>query len=345
VDGAVPVRGPAPRLAARHPGQHCRQRFPRDKAFRDRLPRIEARYRKNQADTPAEALSSITLQRCWQIIEAMPERLHAVALLRWQQDMKEGEIAAVLGIAEKTVSAHLHRARRKLITQLGPRLPVHQRRRAVLMARVRQAIPSREDGLLAEFYRHVTEQQAARFSAEYDLPTGQGRYTRWLRQQGAGPQDGDADRAVTVLHDEHYRSLVRLAALLVRDVPAAEELVQDSFVALHSAWPQLRGRDDAAAFLRRSVVLGARALVLGQPEAAAGSGGPAVTGALRSLPVPQREAVVLRYYTDLGDDQIAAAMGISTTRARQHASRAMPALRAALQADGSALAVWQGEPG
>jgi RNA polymerase sigma factor (sigma-70 family) len=94
--------------------------FRRDKAFRDRLPRIEARYRRNQADTPAEALSSITLQQCWQIIESMPERQHAVALLRWQQDMKEGEIAAVLGIAEKTVSAHLRRARRKLITQLGP---------------------------------------------------------------------------------------------------------------------------------------------------------------------------------------------------------------------------------
>ena len=87
------------------------------------MPRIEARYRRIQADTSAEALSSITLQRCWQIIESMPERQHAVALLRWQQDMKEGEIAAVLGIAEKTVSAHLHRARRKLITQLGPDYP------------------------------------------------------------------------------------------------------------------------------------------------------------------------------------------------------------------------------
>lgn len=97
--------------------------YRRDKAFRDRLPRIEARYRRSQADTPAEALSSITLQRCWQIIESMPERQHAVALLRWQQDMKEGEIAAVLGIAEKTVSAHLHRARRKLVTALGPDYP------------------------------------------------------------------------------------------------------------------------------------------------------------------------------------------------------------------------------
>ena len=46
-----------------------------------------------------------------------------MALLRWQQDMKESEIAAALGMAEKTVSAHLHRARRKLIAQLGPGYP------------------------------------------------------------------------------------------------------------------------------------------------------------------------------------------------------------------------------
>ena len=65
----------------------------------------------------------MALQRCWQIIRGMPERQHTVALLRWQQDMKESEIAAVLGIAEKTVSAHLHRARRKLIAQLGPDCP------------------------------------------------------------------------------------------------------------------------------------------------------------------------------------------------------------------------------
>lgn len=97
--------------------------FRREAAFRERLPRIEARYRKIEADTPAEALSSITLERCWLIINDMPTRQHAVALLRWQQDMKEGEIAAALGIAEKTVSAHLHQARRKLIAQLGPDYP------------------------------------------------------------------------------------------------------------------------------------------------------------------------------------------------------------------------------
>ena len=97
--------------------------FRREAAFRDRLPRIEARYRKTPADTPAQAFSTMALRRCWQIIAGMPDRQHAVALLRWQQDMKENEIADALGIAEKTVSVHLRRARRKLIAQLGPDYP------------------------------------------------------------------------------------------------------------------------------------------------------------------------------------------------------------------------------
>ena len=97
--------------------------FRREAAFRDRLPRIEARYRKTPADPSEQAFSAITLERCWRIIREMPERQHAVALLRWQLDMKEAEIAAVLGVAEKTVSAQLHRARRKLIAQLGPDHP------------------------------------------------------------------------------------------------------------------------------------------------------------------------------------------------------------------------------
>ena len=46
-----------------------------------------------------------------------------VAMLRWRLDMKEAEIAAMLGVAPKTVSAQLHRARRKLIAQLGPDHP------------------------------------------------------------------------------------------------------------------------------------------------------------------------------------------------------------------------------
>lgn len=97
--------------------------FRREAAFRDRLPRIEVRYRKSQTDPSEEAFSSIVLERCWRIIRAMPERQHAVAVLRWQLDMKEAEIAAILHMAPNTVSTHLHRARRKLIAQLGPDHP------------------------------------------------------------------------------------------------------------------------------------------------------------------------------------------------------------------------------
>lgn len=97
--------------------------FRREAALRDRLPRIEVRYRKTPADPSEQAFSSIALERCWRIIRQMPKRQYAVALLRWGLDMKEAEIAAVLGVAEKTVSAQLHRARRKLIAALGPDHP------------------------------------------------------------------------------------------------------------------------------------------------------------------------------------------------------------------------------
>ncbi len=97
--------------------------FRREPALRDRLPRIEVRYRKIPAGPPEQAFSTTALERCWRIIQDMPERQHTVAVARWQLDMKQDEIAAVLGMTEKTVSAHLHRARRRLITQLGRDYP------------------------------------------------------------------------------------------------------------------------------------------------------------------------------------------------------------------------------
>jgi RNA polymerase sigma factor (sigma-70 family) len=95
----------------------------REAALRDRLPRIEIRYRKTPVDPSEQAFSSIVLERCWRIIREMPPQQHAVAMLRWRLDMKEAEIAAVLGVAENTVSTQLYRARRKLIAQLGPDHP------------------------------------------------------------------------------------------------------------------------------------------------------------------------------------------------------------------------------
>jgi RNA polymerase sigma factor (sigma-70 family) len=97
--------------------------FRREAAFRNRLPRIEARYRKISVDPEEQALSSIMLERCWLVIRGLPDQQHAVALLRWGLDMKQDEIAAALDINEKTVSVHLFRVRRKLLQQLGPDYP------------------------------------------------------------------------------------------------------------------------------------------------------------------------------------------------------------------------------
>src|SRR6202042_2608207 len=71
---------------------------------------------------------------------------------------------------------------------------------------------------------------------------------------GSIPADLDTDRSVTELDTTHYRSLVRLAALVGRDVGTAEEVVQDSFVAMHGGWPRLRDNEKALSYLRQSVV-------------------------------------------------------------------------------------------
>jgi len=63
-----------------------------------------------------------------------------------------------------------------------------------------------------------------------------------------------ADEALEVLYVAHWRRLVRLAVMLLHDQGAAEEVVQDSFVAMHSKWGRLHDPDKALAYLRQSVV-------------------------------------------------------------------------------------------
>jgi RNA polymerase sigma factor (sigma-70 family) len=98
--------------------------FRREAAFCDTQADPSEQAPSEQAPSeqaPSEqALSAIALERCWRIIREMPKGQHVVAVLRWQLGMKEAEIATVLGIAESTVSAQLHQARRTLIEQLGP---------------------------------------------------------------------------------------------------------------------------------------------------------------------------------------------------------------------------------
>jgi RNA polymerase sigma-70 factor (sigma-E family) len=160
--------------------------------------------------------------------------------------------------------------------------------------------------------------------------------------------DWDASRAMAELYAGHYRALVRLAALLVRDMGTAEEVVQDSFVAMHANWRRLRDSDKASSYLRRCVVNRSRSVLRHQmvtehhmlqppPEMPSAEQGAmallersAVVAALHGLPPRQREALVLRYYADLPEAEIASAMGISQGAVKSHVSRAMSALRCEL---------------
>jgi DNA-directed RNA polymerase specialized sigma24 family protein len=147
---------------------------------------------------------------------------------------------------------------------------------------------------------------------------------------GAASAERDADAAVTALYAAHYQSLVRLAALLVLDTSAAEELVQDSFVALHRGWRRLAGRDQALWYLRQSVVNRSRSARRPAPTGSVPCP-PAVMAAMQALPLRQREAFVLRYYAGLSDSAAARMMGVSTSAVQRHTTQAISSLRGVLE--------------
>ncbi len=160
------------------------------------------------------------------------------------------------------------------------------------------------------------------------------------------PADPDADRMVTELYAAHYQLLVRLAALLVGDTATAQEIVQDSFAALHRA--RRPGSGITLTCLRQSVVNRSRLVLRHRVAAGTSAPGPApgmpgaeqhamtgldrpeVISALLALPARQREALVLHYYAGLSEAQIAAAMGISSDAVKRHTARALAALRPVL---------------
>ena len=162
----------------------------------------------------------------------------------------------------------------------------------------------------------------------------------------AGPA---ADQAMVRLYRRNFTALVRLATLVVRDTATAEEVVQDAFINMHRGWHRLRDEDNALAYLRQAVVNRARSVLRHRvivernapkalPDLPSAEDGAismfersAVVAALRDLPGRQREALILRYYADLSEAEIAAAMGISKGSVKSHTARGMTALRAALE--------------
>jgi RNA polymerase sigma-70 factor (sigma-E family) len=151
------------------------------------------------------------------------------------------------------------------------------------------------------------------------------------------------------LYETHWRSMVRLAVLLVDDVASAEDVVQDAFVALHRRGDALRDPNAAVAYVRASVVNLSRSVIrrrqtarkhlrVAEPEATEAADHQvllrdehrAALAAVHDLPRRQQEVLVLRYWSGLSEREIAEALGISTGSVKSAASRGMAALHRVL---------------
>lgn len=161
--------------------------------------------------------------------------------------------------------------------------------------------------------------------------------------------EGIGDDALATLYAQHYRSLLRLAALLLDDLAACEDVAQEAFIRVHGARDRLRDPDKALAYLRQTVVNLSRSALRRRlvamrhapkpmPDAASAEHDAytlveraEVVAALRRLGRRQREAIVLRYYADLTEAQAADLMGVSIGSVKSYTSRGLTALAAELE--------------
>lgn len=154
--------------------------------------------------------------------------------------------------------------------------------------------------------------------------------------------------ALSALFTANYRRLVGLARLLVDDLPTAEDVVQDAFLALSRRWGSLRDPAAAYVYLQRSVVNGARSRLrrahirerfgllpsADVPSAESTALDHAQVRQLRALigelSGRQREVLVLRFYLDMSEAEIADLLGVSPGSVKQHASRGLDRLASRL---------------
>ncbi|MFF9852647.1 RNA polymerase sigma factor [Streptomyces litmocidini] len=173
---------------------------------------------------------------------------------------------------------------------------------------------------------------------------------RRLRVVGT-PYGGDGPPpTLTDLYAARRLDMVRLAVFLVDDLPTAEDVVQDAFAAVCRAYgTSLDGLQDPGAYLHTAVVNAARSVLRRRRTARAyapphpGSGAPVDEGlllaeehrhvldALAELTRRQREVLVLRYWSELTEDQIARTLGLSRGTVKSTASRALDALEGKLR--------------
>jgi RNA polymerase sigma-70 factor (sigma-E family) len=154
---------------------------------------------------------------------------------------------------------------------------------------------------------------------------------------------GGADSAVTALYQAHAVGLIRLAIVMLGDRAAAEDVVQDAFFGLYRHWARLDDPANALVYVRSAVLNRCRNALRQRgrprhPDTAAmasesaeaivlvGEEHQQVLAAIRALPDRQREALVLRFYLDMSEEDTARAMGISRGTVKSATSRAVAAL-------------------
>jgi RNA polymerase sigma-70 factor (sigma-E family) len=140
-------------------------------------------------------------------------------------------------------------------------------------------------------------------------------------------------------------ALLRYAVMLTGDPHLAEDVVQDAMVRVHGHWDRIQRAEAPDAYVRRMVTntyLGwrrsgwfRRSVAMAQvPDAVVGDSADAraardeLWSRLAQLSSRQRAALVLRYYEDLPDAEIAEVMGCAVGTVRSLISRALSALRA-----------------
>jgi RNA polymerase sigma-70 factor (sigma-E family) len=152
----------------------------------------------------------------------------------------------------------------------------------------------------------------------------------------------DGDEALAALYAAHYRALLRLAALLLDEPAACEDVVQEAYVRVHRSWRRLDDQNKALAYLRQTVVNLARSTLRRRLVAQRLTPRPpslttndasyatverdALIRALRTIPRREREAVALRYFADLTEAQTAEAMGCSVGSVKGYTSRGLARL-------------------
>ncbi|WP_407699350.1 SigE family RNA polymerase sigma factor [Streptomyces alkaliphilus] len=170
------------------------------------------------------------------------------------------------------------------------------------------------------------------------------------RTADAAMAEGTTVDHLTETYRAHYRSLLGLAALLLDDTASCEDVVQEAFIRVHSARRRVRDPEKTLAYLRQTVVnlsrsalrrriLGLKLLSKPMPDMASAEEGAyeqleraELVKAMRGLQRRQREVLVLRYFADMSEAEVARTLGISAGSVKAYGSRGIAALRVAMEA-------------